>query len=89
MKVVVKFAFVYQLRVVSVHWLNLDCYLEVGTRVDCLVNLTEGSLIDFSHNFKIFADLFQHLWHEINFKRKYIISHLNDQFLIFRGISKE
>lgn len=85
MKVVVKFAFINQLGVISVNWLDLDRYLEVGTRVDSLVYLTEGSLINFSHNFKIFADLFQHLWHEIIFKRKYIISHLNEAFFIFGG----
>jgi hypothetical protein len=39
-----------------------------------LVDLTKSTLINFSYNFKISANLFQHLWHKINFKRKYIIN---------------
>jgi len=63
MEVVVEFAFVNQLWMVGVGGFDLDGNLEVGLCVDSLVNLPEGSFIDFSDDFEVFANLLKHLRH--------------------------
>lgn len=76
MQVVVELTLVDELRVVGVDWLDLDRHLQVGARVDRLVYLAEGALVDLPDNLEILPHFLKHLRHQINFKRKYII----DQF---------
>ena len=54
-EVVVKFAFVDELGVVGVDWLNFDSDLEVGLGVDGLVDLSEGAFVDFSDDLEVLA----------------------------------
>jgi hypothetical protein len=52
-QIVVKLAFVDQLRMLSVHWLHFDGHLEVGLGVDGLIDLSEGSLVDLADDFEV------------------------------------
>jgi hypothetical protein len=61
MKVVVEFTFIDELRVIRVNGLDFNGNLKIGTSIDGLVDLTKSTLINFSYNFKISANLFQHL----------------------------
>ncbi len=56
-EVVVKLAFVYQLGMFGVHGFYLHCNFKIGLGVDCLVDLSESSLINLSDDFEILADL--------------------------------
>ena len=56
-EVVVEFAFVYQLGMFGIDGLYFYCNLEICLGVDCLVDFSEGSLIDLSDDFEVFADL--------------------------------
>lgn len=69
MEIVIEFAFIDQLGMIGVHWFNFDCNFEISARVDGLVDLPKGSLVNLSYNFEIFADFFQHLWHEIYYMK--------------------
>lgn len=70
MQVIVKLAFIDQLRVVRVHRLDFHCHFQVSASVDCLVDLPKRSFVNFPDNFKIFAHFFQHLWHQIYYINK-------------------
>lgn len=48
---------------IGIDRLDFDCNLQVSSSIDSLVDLTEGSLIDFSDNLKVFANFFEHLGH--------------------------
>ena len=56
-EVVVKLAFVYQLGVFGIDGFYLDCNFKIGLGVDCLVDFSEGSLINLSDDFEVLADL--------------------------------
>ena len=56
-EVVVKLAFVYQLGVFGIDGFYLHCNFKIGLGVDCLVDLSEGSLINLSDDFEVLADL--------------------------------
>lgn len=57
MQIVVKLALIDQLGVLGVHWLHLDCHLEVGLGVDSLIDLSEGSLVDLTDHFEVLPHL--------------------------------
>ena len=61
MEVVVELAFVNKLRMFSVNRLYFHSYFEICLGICCLVNLSEGSLIDFSDDSEVFADFLEHL----------------------------
>lgn len=56
-EVVVKLTFVYQLGVFGIDGFYLHCNFKIGLGVDCLVDLSEGSLINLSDDFEVLADL--------------------------------
>jgi len=56
MEVVVEFAFVYQLRVFSVHRFNLHGNFKICLSVDGLVDFSEGSFINLPDDFEVLAD---------------------------------
>jgi hypothetical protein len=55
-EVVIKLAFVYQLRMFSVYGFHFHSDFEIGLSVDGLVDFSERSLINLSDDFEIFAD---------------------------------
>ena len=71
MKVIVEFALIHQLRVLSIALLEFDGNFEVGLGVDPLVDLSEGSLIKFLDNFVVLANLLRNLRHLISIKLNY------------------
>ena len=56
-EVVVKLAFVYQLGVFGIDGFYFHCNFKIGLGVDCLIDLSEGSLINLSDDFEVLADL--------------------------------
>ncbi len=62
-EVVVEFAFVNQLRVVSSGRFNFYCNFQVGLGVDGLVDLSESSLVDLPDDLEVFSHLLKHLRH--------------------------
>jgi len=69
-EVIVEFALIHQLRVLSVALLEFDGNFEVGLGVDPLVDLSEGSLIKFLDNFVVLANLLRNLWHRTQYNLK-------------------
>ena len=65
-EVVVEFAFVDELGVVGICGLDLNCDFEVGFGVDGLVDLSEGSLINFADDLEVLADFLKHLGHSLS-----------------------
>ena len=55
-EIVVKLTFVYQLGVFGIDGFYLHCNFKIGLGVDCLVDLSEGSLINLSDDFEVLAD---------------------------------
>lgn len=66
MKVVVELALIDELWVIRIDWLNFDGNFKVGLGVDGLVDLSEGSLVNFADDFEVLPYLLQHLWHGKN-----------------------
>ena len=62
-EVVIELAFIHKLRVFGVAGFEFDGHFEVGFGVDALVDLSEGSLIDFAYDFVVFANFFWYLRH--------------------------
>ena len=71
MEVVVQFALIHQLRVLSIALLEFDGNFEVGLGVDALIDLSKGSLIKFFDNFVVLTNLFRNLRHLISIKLNY------------------
>ncbi len=63
MEVIVEFAFVNQLRMVSSSGFNFDCNFQVGLGIDGLVDLSESSFVDLSDDLEVFSHLLKHLRH--------------------------
>ena len=63
MEVIVQLTLIHQLGVFGVADLKLDGNFEVGLGVDALVDLAEGSLIEFLDNFVVLAYFFRYLRH--------------------------
>lgn len=64
MQIVVEFALIDELWMIGVNRLDFYCNLKVSFGVDGLVNLPEGTLINFFDNFKVLSNFFQHLRHD-------------------------
>jgi len=62
-KIVVELAFINQLGMIRVDRLNFDSDFKVGFGVDGLINLSKGSLINFSDDFEVLSDFLKHLRH--------------------------
>ena len=52
-KVIIKLAFIDELRMICSNWLQLDGNFQIGSSVDGLIDLAEGSLIDLSNNLEV------------------------------------
>ena len=63
MEVIVQFAFVEELRMISVGGLKFDGYLEICLGIDALIDLSECAFIELADDFVVFADLFGYLGH--------------------------
>ena len=63
MQVIVQFAFIKELRMLSVGGLEFDCHLEVGFSVDALVNLAKGAFTDLSDQFEILSYFLRQMGH--------------------------
>ena len=64
MKIVVQFALIHQLRVLSTRGLEFDGYFKTSLIVDALVNLSEGSLVKFADDLVVFPNFLGNLRHE-------------------------
>lgn len=63
MEVVVEFAFIEKLRVLSAYGFELDSDLEVGFDIDALIDFSKGSLVYFAQYLVVFAHFLWHLRH--------------------------
>jgi hypothetical protein len=62
-EIVVKLAFIDQLRMIWVYRLDFDGDFKVCFGVDGLIYLPEGSLINFPDDLEVFSNLLKHLRH--------------------------
>ena len=67
MEVVVEFALVHELWMFGVGGFELDGHLQVGLAVETLVDLSECTLIKFSDDFVVFANLVRYLRHDYQY----------------------
>ena len=63
-EIVVKFALIDELGMISVDRLNFDSHFEVGSGIDGLIDFPEGAFINFFNYFKVLANFLKHLWHD-------------------------